>query len=157
MATKAPGDNMKSWASLSKVEQRQIMMHLESLKDSQPVKPQKTAKGTFNLKGYVRCELSAADKDAFKLWEDVQSDAAMYDALVKAVDSGYMLKAGEGKESYQATLSAADTGQDWDGYVLTAFASSPGRALALLVYKHSVLMQQDWSAWMTEGGEDFIR
>lgn len=114
-------------------------------------------KGGFTLKGYVRCELAASDKEGFTTWEAEQDPAAILGQLVAEVDSGYLLKIGEAEKGYQASLCAATTDKGWDGYVLTAHASSGVRASALLVYKHCVLMQRDWTAWTVDDGEDFLR
>ena len=147
----------KRWQDLSKAEQKQISMHLQSVAQSEPVKAPKRARGTFELRGYVRCELSSADKEAFRLWEELQTADSLYQALVKAADSGYLFKVGANKEGFQASFCASDTGSSWDGMVLTAHAGNSGRAIALLVYKHEILMQGDWAAFNDEGGEDFFR
>lgn len=147
----------RGWAELTKAEQRQIAMHLQSLEKTVDVKVPVKPKGQFSLKGYVRCELSSADKDAFRLWEELQSTGSIWEQVVGLVDSGYLFKSGSGKDGFQASLSASDTGSSWDGYVLTAFASDAGRAIALVIYKHAVLMQSDWSAWMAEPEGDFFR
>jgi hypothetical protein len=120
-------------------------------------KQQSKAKNGFTLRGYVRCELAAADKEGFGVWEGAQEPGATLGQLVAEVDSGYLLKLGEAEKGYQASLCAATTGREWDGYVLTAHASSGVRATALLVFKHCVLMQRDWTAWTVEDGEDFLR
>lgn len=130
---------------------------MQALPPVQAAKNGKPGKGGFSLRGYVRCELAASDKDGFTVWEQAQEPAATLGQLVGEVDSGYILKLGEAEKGYQATLCAASTGRDWDGYVLTAHASSGVRAAALLVYKHCVLMQRDWTAWTAEDAEDFLR
>jgi hypothetical protein len=148
---------VKAWADLTKAEQEIIRRSLLQGRDELEKRAAAKTKSSFTLKGYVRCELAASDKEAFKAWEAAQDDAECLGQLVKVVDSGYLLKVGESGQGYQASISAATTGTDWDGYVLTAHASSCGRAIALLVYKHLVLMESDWSAWVAEGGEDFFR
>jgi hypothetical protein len=151
-------EGVKGWDKLTKAEQEIIRRRLLA-----PDVPKEQGKGfgkgknTFNLKGYVRCELSAADKEAFKAWEITQVDIGTLDILIKTVDSGYLLKVGEQGAGYQASLCAATTSKEWDGYVLTAHASTAIRATTLLVYKHVILMGEDWSAWLAEGGEDFFR
>lgn len=144
------------WEQLPKAEQERIRRSLNEKRTESPKQPQRKA-GTFNLRGYVRCELSASDKEAFKAWEEGQDEAACYGRLIKAVDSGYLLKVGEQGGGFQASLSANTTNQSWDGYVLVAHAGHAARAVMLLVYKHEVLAEQDWSAWVDEGGEDSFR
>lgn len=157
MSTKQQPGQQTIWDNLSKAEQQAIKKQLDELRKQEPAKQPPKGKGVFQLKGYARCELSSADKEAFKVWEDALPPADLLNAVVTAADDGYLVKLGQGKESFQATLSAADTGKDWEGYVLTSFASSPIRAIALLIYKHQVLMELDWNAFIVEGGEDFMR
>src|SRR5690348_14368823 len=142
------------WESLSKKEQQALVKQMNRLREQEPVKGQPAKKNGFNLKGYIRCDLSASDKEAFKVWEVGHPAEECFGLLVKAADSGYLLKVGEAGQGGLASLSAATTGQPWDGFVLTAHAGSAVRAAVLLVYKHSVLMEGDWQAWMTEEGED---
>jgi hypothetical protein len=154
----AKTEDVKGWSELTKGEQEIIKRKLLGQENGSPAaKVGGKGKSSFNLRGYLRCELSADDKEHFRGWEADNGGAAAFEALVKAVDSGYLLKVGESGQGYQASLCAATTGKEWDGYVLTAHAASGQRAAALLVFKHGVLMQGNWSAWLTEEGDDFFR
>jgi hypothetical protein len=145
------------WESLPKAEQQKLIKQMNKVREEAPsVRPQKK-NGQFQLKGYVRCELSASDKESFKEWETQKSAAECYELLIKAADSGYLLKVGEQGQGAQASLCAAATGQAWDGYVLVAHAGNAVRAAMLLVYKHELLMQRDWSAWLADEGEEVLR
>lgn len=156
MATK-PSTNLSLWDQLPKAEQQRLTRMMAD-KAAEPARQngQKRSSG-FNLKGYVRCELSSADKEAFKAWEGSHTNVECYERLIKAGDSGYLLKIGDSGNGHQASLSAANTGQYWDGYVLVAHASTSARAAMLLVYKHEVLMQSDWSQFLSDEGEDMLR
>lgn len=145
------------WHKLPKSEQEQIKRKLKALPEKQEQKPAKNSKNSFQLRGYVRCELSAADKEAFKVWEQEHGADIAYGRLIDLVESGYLFKVGDTGSGFQATLCAATTNKPWEGYVLTAHASYAARAARLLLYKHETLMEGDWSAWMTDEGEDFIR
>lgn len=123
------------------------------LKPAKPAKPQ----GVFELLGYLRCDLGKSDREPFRQWMEAQSEAGILDELVKLLDSGYLLKVGSGKEGPQASLSACDTGKGWDGYVLTAFAGDNREAMGLLVYKHHILLEGDWSNAMASGGKGTLR
>lgn len=148
---------LSAWDGMPKVEQEQVKKALAALPAPSPKSGAAKAKGGFTLRGYVRCELAAADKQGFTTWESAQEPGGVLGRLVAEVDSGYLLKLGEAEKGYQASLCAATTGRNWDGYVLTAHASSGVRAAALLVYKHCLLMERDWTAWTVEDGEDFLR
>lgn len=151
-------DAPKGWDDLSKAEQEVIKRDLlKKAKELHADAPKPKGKPTFTLKGYVRCELSASDKEAFKAWELATPSSEVMEQLIKETDSGYLLKVGEQGNAHQASLCAASTSKEWDGYVLTAHASSSMRAAALLVYKHAVLMERDWTAWQSEEGDDFFR
>lgn len=146
------------WADLPRAEQEAIKKGLEQLHATSPIGParaDRTLSG-FKLIGYVRCDLANGDKPAFLAWEAANRDGRL-DQLVKAVDSGYLVKCGEGKEGYQASLSAATTGKTWDGYVLTAWAGTPDRAISLLLFKHLVLLSEDWTVTSTDETIDFMR
>lgn len=146
------------WDNLPKAEQERIKRQLKETSETIPVKGEKGKKGsTFQLKGYVRCELSAADKEAFASWEEQFSNVQCYDALIKAADSGYIVKVSPSGVGFQATLSAVETDAGWDGFVLTAHAGHAARAMMLLVFKHEMLMRGDWSAWMADDEETLLR
>jgi len=147
---------VKGWDDLTKGEQEKERKRLAALPDPNQVKARQ-GKGGFTLRGYVRCELSSSDKEGFRSWEQENSAVDVLDLLIKSVDSGYLLKLGEQGQGYQASLCAATTSNDWNGYVLTAHASSAARAAMLLIYKHQVLMACDWSPWLADEGEDFFR
>jgi hypothetical protein len=157
MTERQVGPDGTLWSGLSKREQQAAIKGLKESAASKPAPKPAKKPGTFDLKGYLRCELSASDKEAFREWETINTAEECFGLLVKATDSGYLLKCGESGQGAQASLSAASTGQEWDGYVLVAHAGNAARAAMLLVYKHEVMMQRDWSPWMAEEGEDALR
>jgi hypothetical protein len=150
-------DMSSAWDKLPKSEQEQIKKRLKAIPEKGEQKPSKPSKSNFQLKGYIRCELSSADKDAFKEWEQGDDIINVNGRMIDIVEDGYLLKIGDNGNGFQASISANTTGKPWEGYVLTAHASYAKRALHLLWYKHSVMMEGDWSPWMAEDGEDFIR
>jgi hypothetical protein len=146
------------WASMSPAEQKDIRERLlRGEKGKKDAAPKPKTLGVFELIGYVRCDLGKSDREPFRLWQGAQSDAALFDMLVKLCDSGYLLKSGVGKEGHQASLSACDTGSECDGYVLAAFASEGRDALALLLYKHHILLEGDWSNALGGTGKSGLR
>lgn len=145
------------WDQLPKEEKQRIMRTLSEKRDETPKQAAAKKAGGFQLKGYVRCDLSASEKEAYKAWEEAHGNVECYDRLIKAVDSGYLLKVGENGSGFQASLCAASTGCAWDGYVLSAHAGHAARAAMLLVYKHEVLMLSDWSQFLGDEGEDSFR
>lgn len=157
MSEKGAAKQVSLWDQLPKEERERITQALKE-RAKEPVKQNgKARNGSFQLKGYVRCELSATEKEAFKAWESEHSNVECYERLIKAADSGYLLKVGESGDGFQASLCASSTGKPWDGYVLVAHAGHAARASMLLVYKHEVLMQQDWEPWLGGEGEEMLR
>lgn len=154
----APSQPVKLWDDLSPVERKLIAKSLKELPAQQQERANgKSPKSTFQLKGYLRCELAAADKEAFKAWDSDQAPGSVGGSIISLADSGYLVKLGESGNGFQASLCAATTNKEWEGYVLTAHASSAVRAASLLLFKHSVMMQSDWSPWLAEDSEDFLR
>jgi len=157
MAERKAGHEPTLWESLPKKEQERVRQHLEKMRTESPKQAANGRNGGFSLKGYVRCELSKSDKAAYVEWEAGHSDTECYGVLVKLADSGYLLKVGESGNGHQASLSAYSTGNAWDGYVLVSHASNAQRAVMLLVYKHTVLLDADWEAFIGDGGEEDFR
>lgn len=146
------------WQALSPVEQKDIRERLlrgDKGKKDTPAKAK--APGNFELIGYVRCDLGKSDREPFRAWQEGQEDHALFDMLVKLCDSGYLLKVGVGKEGHQASLSACDTGGECDGFVLSAFASEGRDAIGLLLYKHHILLEGDWTSSLGGTGKSGLR
>lgn len=157
MAERKGSHEPSLWERLPKNEQERQKAIMAAGRIQPPANGAKRGNGTFALKGYVRCELSASDKDAYRTWEAAHSHVECLEQVVKLADSGYLFKLGEQGGGFQASLSAYTTGQSWDGYVMVAHAGSATRAVMLLVYKHQILMLGEWTAFVSDGGEDDFR
>ena len=149
--------NETLWQQLPEAQKREITQHLAGLRNGPAPVGVPKAKAGFALKGYVRCELAKSDKEAFADWEKVAQVSESVMAILELADSGYIFKLGENSDGYQASLSAVSVVGDWNGYVLTAFASSPIRATMLLLYKHQVMMAGSWELFTAPSGEDVLR
>lgn len=149
--------NTKLWKELSPAEQK--IARDKTLNGGYSGKPATKEKpiGQFDLIGYVRCELGRSDKDVFKEWEASQPDGTIFDLAIKLCDSGYLLKCGQGKDGYQCVLSACDTNTGWDGYVLTAFGGDAQQAFALAMYKHYILLAENWEDSLGGTGKSGLR
>lgn len=145
------------WDQLPKREQQRLIKGMNQVREETPVAKAPKKNGGFQLKGYVRCELSAADKDSFREWEGQIPASEVFERLVKAADSGYLLKVGAAESGASASLCAASTGKSWEGMVLVAHAGNAIRAATLLVYKHELMMRGDWTEWLSEDGEEMLR
>lgn len=145
------------WNELSKAEQKVETDRLKAVRESADKGKQSERSSNFQLRGYVHCDLAKADRPAFEAWETATPAGEYFDTLIKLLDSGYIFKASEGKEGYQASLSAASVNDEVNGYVLTAFAGSADRVVKLMLYKHSVMMEGDWSPFIGATDSDFLR
>jgi hypothetical protein len=146
-----------AWDKLPKADQEKIKRQLKSLPEKESSAAKGKQKNGFQLRGYVRCELSSADKEAFRQWEAGDDVVNVNGRLLDLVEDGYLFKVGDTGSGFQASLCASNTGKAWEGYVLTAHASYAKRAASLVWYKHSIMMDGDWSAWMSDDGEDAFR
>jgi hypothetical protein len=146
------------WQALSPAEQKDIRERLlrgDKGKKESPTKPR--TPGNFELLGYVRCDLGKSDREPFRAWQQDQNNSTYFDMLVKLCDSGYLLKCGVGKEGHQASLSACDTDGECNGFVLSAFASEASDSLSLLLYKHHILLEGDWTSSLGGTGKSGLR
>jgi hypothetical protein len=147
----------KLWSELTSKEQKEAIASLKALPNPKNGKVEKPSTGQFNLRGYVHCDLAKSDRELFEGWAATVDDAGAFDKLMKLADSGYLVKLGANREGFQATLSAYSVRGEVDGFVLTAFAGDAARAVRLLLFKHYVQMAEDWTPYVLEGGDDFLR
>lgn len=101
-------------------------------------------KPTFEYQGFVSCDLRRSDRDDFKAWSADQGDAALFDFIAKAVDSGYKFSVGEGKNGLTASLANVDGPVEARGYILASIAGDAARAIEVLFYKHLVMLEDGW-------------
>lgn len=99
--------------------------------------------------GFINVNLNQADKAAFIDWKELQGDSIRA-TIEDLVSIGFKLSL-----SYDAPgdfFLACFTGEglalvgDEARYCLTARAPGMGDAIALLLYKHWVMLDRDWSA-----------
>lgn len=148
----------RRWQDVPKNEQKAIQQHLASMPEPIRALPSVSGgKGSFKLKGYVKCDLSASEKTEFQAWEAGREAGTSLSRLVGLVEDGYLLKVSPNSTGFQASLCASETGKPWDGYVLVAMARHALRAIDALVYKHDVALLGDWSIAMDDESEDFLR
>lgn len=148
----------KRWSELTKGEQENVKQGLASLGAPGTLPGKGTApKNGFRLLGYVRCDLSATEREEFASWEAGRERTASLERLLTLVEDGYLLKASPNASGFQASLCAGSTNTPWDGYVLVAMARHASRACDVLVYKHDVLLRGDWSLALQDDTEGFLR
>lgn len=96
--------------------------------------------------GYVRCELSRVEREAFKSWADGLEDGTLYGYVCTWADGEYKLSVGPKGQDMMASLHDQDPKRGSYGYMLTAFAGSADMAIRALAYKHYETLAEDWQA-----------
>ena len=111
--------------------------------------------GAFGLPRFVDIRLSADDRKAFA--DLVYTADEVLDALERIIAEGHrvgLAYSGE-RGSYTASLTGREDGCVNKGLCVTSFANTPLRALALAVYKHTVLSGGVWADAGVSQDEDF--
>ncbi len=98
--------------------------------------------------GYINATLSKQYLDAFNVWLE-DGDADIFTELSRDLSDGSRLsvKWDDKNMAFVATLTSTKAGQyQLDGVAtLSAFAETPETAIALLVFKHVLYLERDWS------------
>ena len=108
-------------------------------------------------KGFVNCEMNAARKEQFKMWTPKVDDIET--AIQECLSPGYKLSFSLDTyhDAYQVSWFCSAPADPNAGWCLTARASSIGKAFVVLLFKHSVVLEGDWtSASPLDEGEDSI-
>lgn len=98
--------------------------------------------------GYVDLSLDDGKRLDFTDWFQSHSPEAMQlltDALGEGMAFGCKWDAAN--QCFLATFTGAGVANSNERYVLTARSDQMAEAMALLVYKHSVLMEGDWGGY----------
>jgi hypothetical protein len=104
--------------------------------------------------GYVDLKLDEDRRADFDNWFQETGQSAMahvFDALVEGLVLG--CRWDEANQCYLATFTGAGVSNSNERYVLTARSGDFSEALALLVYKHTVLMAGDWGDFRPRTGQ----
>jgi len=118
---------------------------------------QKVKKDAPPFKGFVNCEMNAARKEQFKLWSPKSDDFEL--AVQECLSPGYKLSFSLDTyhDAYQVSWFCTAPGDRNAGWCLTARASTIGKALLVLLFKHIVVLEGDWtSVAPLDEGEDGI-
>jgi hypothetical protein len=107
----------------------------------------------YKRPAFVRCDLSADQKREMAQWANNLGGNDLLDYIVESVKAGYTLSIKEGEVGYQSSLTqskGAGIGVVNVGKCLVTRASSPERALWSLYYKHTQILEKDWSSASAE-------
>jgi len=106
--------------------------------------------------GYVDLKLDDSRRADFADWFSKTGQEAMghvLDALIEGLVLGSRWD--EANQCYLATFTGCGVSGSTERYVLTARAGDFSEALALLVYKHVILMAGDWGGFRPKTGSLF--
>ncbi len=105
--------------------------------------------------GYINASLTKQYLDAFEIWLRESNDD-IFSELERDLSDGSRLsvKFDEKNSAYVATLTSSKDGQyNLRGTAtLSAFAESIEAAIALLMFKHIMYLERDWSKEITSNG-----
>ena len=110
--------------------------------------PRKSSKKSDSpeWKGFVDCNLDKSTKEKAKAW--VIEQAAEHMSKISAlVDDGYKISFSLDRfhDAYQASMSYQVNGHTNSGFTLSARGPDLGSAVGMLLYKHFVVLDGDWS------------
>jgi len=95
--------------------------------------------------GFVDVKLTAEEKETYGQW-DVQ-DEDLWVLVVDAIGSGHKLSVTYNRQNDQ--FVASYTGQTGtkgnEGFTLSAYAKDWYNAVRVLAYKHTILLESDWT------------
>lgn len=97
---------------------------------------------------FIRCDLTPDQKKEMSEWANNCNADDLLDRIVESIKEGYILSAKEADTGYQASLTQAKkaaVGTPNIGKCLVTRATLPERALWSLYYKHTQLLEKDWS------------
>ena len=108
-------------------------------------------KGSF--KGYIQHSLTAEEKKGYEAWDCTPED--LWDGIERLVDSGYKLSTSHDdyNNTRQASLTCNNPKHPDYGWVLVARAPDSFNAIALVMFKHVVLLGGDWSEFHARARE----
>lgn len=163
--------NLKDWIELDHInaacKRRGLVAH-----NSRPLK-WRTAKGVMHImprkksttsttkyvnKGFINVTLSLDDRKEYLEWS--QNSVAVYAALEDYCDEGRKISLAQAKNdgSYLAAMTCSNDELDDYGYCVTAYARTPGDALAVAMYKWRMMAHGNFAAtWgqASDNGPDF--
>lgn len=99
-----------------------------------------------DFKGFVNCELNAARKEMFKTWAPGITE--LDSAILECLSPGYKLSFSIDTyhDAIQASWYCSAMGDRNAGWCLTARASTITKALLVLLFKHTILLEGDWTS-----------
>lgn len=100
--------------------------------------------------GFIELRLDEDEKAVFERW-DTQDAAGHWNMLMDALGNGlkFGLSYNSENDFYLATLTGSGVASVGllDRYCLTARAETASRAIALLLYKHFVILDGNWGSY----------
>lgn len=111
-------------------------------------KGKEQSNGHYKRPAFVRCDLDAEQKREMAEWANSRNADDLLDAIFESISEGYVLSAKEAEVGYQASLTQskeAAIGVPNAGKCLVTRASKPDRAIWSLYYKHTQVLEKDWS------------
>ena len=97
-------------------------------------------------RGFVNCEMNASRKEQFKQWTPKIDDVE--GAIQECLAPGYKISFSVDTyhDAIQVSWYCGATGDPNAGWCLTARAGSISKAFLVLMFKHTVVLEGDWTS-----------
>lgn len=99
--------------------------------------------------GFVRCDMTASDKEEFLIWVEDNGWAQVFEELVGEAETNdfklslmFNKKEGTWMCSYTGT---ENTPKQYGKFTLTGWGGLPERAMQSLWFKHTVMLKRNWT------------
>lgn len=117
----------------------------------------KDEKANENWSGYIRCEFDVFARDQFKVWRDTQNEGDVLVSLMELCETEllrFSVVPDPKKGSWAISITGLrDASKTFAGWTLTAWAGTWENGLLALWYKHTVLLEGDWSKGISAEGK----
>lgn len=123
---------------------RTHLFALDQLRQELKMPAKKTTNGN-NWKGFIACELTVEDKNAFRVWDVDESDA--FDIAMGRCQEGYRVafSFNAKNDSYTCSMTGQENVGENAGYTLSAFGKTALQALRVLIYKDQFVLGGVWT------------
>ena len=118
----------------------------------------KTKGNGYERPTFVRCDLTADQRKELAEWANAHNADDILDYINQSIEDGYVLSLKPAQSGYQASLTQSRPNAVHvpnGGKSLVTRASAPERALWSLYYKHTQILEKDWSKGNTEAEMDW--
>lgn len=100
----------------------------------------------FEFQGFISCSMSDEDKAAFQVWSAQQTFEGHMEHVLEMIDRNYKftVSMNTSNNAVIATYTCNNAAVHDFGWALSGFGPDMPTALAVLNFKHFVMLEQSW-------------